>query len=80
MKQKKAVKRKYFGSTLASVTEFGGKYFVEGYYYRENGDGTGMLMPGLRPCADFDEAKRVFNELNSYQDVLNFVENTRVDE
>lgn len=73
MKQKKAVKRKYFGSTMASVTEFGEKYFVEGYYYADNGDDTGVLMPGLKPCTDLEEAMLIFDGLNSYQDVVRFV-------
>ncbi len=80
MKQKKAVKRKYYGSTMASVTEFGGKYFVEGYYYADNGDDTGVLMPGLKPCTDMEEAMLIFDGLNSYQDVVRFVENTRANE
>ena len=76
MKQRKAVKRKYFGSTMASVTEFGGKYFVEGYYYADNGDDTSALMPGLKSCTGLEEAMLIFDGLNSYQDVVRFVKST----
>lgn len=58
---------------MASVTEFGGKYFVEGYYYADNGDDIGVLMPGLKPCTDLEEAILIFDGLNSYQDVVRFV-------
>lgn len=73
MYTEKRLKEKFFGSSSAALCKFKGQYYINGFCYEDNKDGTGRLVAGRKSYNSLQEAESEFRSLDRQKKVKDFV-------